>query len=74
MAGMAISSLAKMIGLEAMAIAWAAFCMPTSMATVRRCSGLFFTRRERREEQAMAIRIQSRQISFEMHRNLTVKH
>ena len=36
MAGMAISSLAKMKGLEAMAMAWAAFCMPTSMTTVRR--------------------------------------
>ena len=72
MAGIAISSFAKMKGLVAMAMAWAAFCIPTSITTVRRCSGLFFTRRERREEQAMAIRIQSRQISFEMHRNLTV--
>lgn len=34
-AGMAITPLSKMNGLEAMAIACAAFCIPTSMTMVR---------------------------------------
>ena len=40
MAGMAISPLLKMKGENAMAIAWAAFCIPTSMTMVRRTAGV----------------------------------
>ena len=57
MAGMAIFSLAKMNGLEAMAMACAAFCMPTSMTTVRRWRASVRTRRDSRDEQPMATRI-----------------
>ena len=54
MAGIAISASLKMNGLVAMAMACAAFCMPTSMTTVRRCAGLFFTRRDSNDEQSTA--------------------
>ena len=57
MAGMAISSFAKMKGLEAIAMACAAFCMPTSMTTVLRWRLSVFTRRDRREEQHTAASI-----------------
>ena len=44
MAGMAISPLLNMKGENAMAIAWAAFCIPTSMTMVRRTAGVNFQR------------------------------
>ena len=57
MAGMARVSSAKMKGLEAMAIAWAAFCIPTSITTVRRCAGVFPASRESIPAQPIAASI-----------------
>ena len=54
---MAICSLAKIIGLEAIAMAWAAFCIHTSIITVRRRLLSVRTRRDRSDEQPMATRM-----------------
>ena len=57
MAGMAISPLLKMKGEVAMAMAWAAFCIPTSITMVRLTASEKPPKRERRELQSIAPRI-----------------
>lgn len=51
---MAIRPLLKMKGEKAMAMAWAAFCMPTSMTMVRRTAGENPPRRESNELHSIA--------------------
>ncbi len=53
MAGMARAELLKMNGLEAIAIAWAAFCIPTSMMMVLRSLFWSFMALERRADTAI---------------------
>ena len=59
MAGMAISPLLKINGEVAMAMAWAAFCIPTSMTIVRRTAGVEPPSRESRELHSMASRMRA---------------